>query len=153
MSFFLMQMYSNQAIYAHSATRGTVFQYNIFRFSIGSKFISNEDAGGRVSACISSDFYYGNFSRPMVDCNGQQASDSDDQMCTYALSDTHAASSADHNQMKPINPVASQVGHIGQRFLMHQRDARDNTHPSPVITQTSLLACCCEVCVWLCTYD
>lgn len=76
-------------------------------------------------------------------------------MCTYTLSfsDTHTASSADHNQMKPINPVASQGWHIGQRFLTRRRDAWDNTHPSPVITQRSLLACCCEVWVYLCTYD
>lgn len=103
-----MQMYSNQGIYAHSASRGTVFQQNIFSCSMGSKLITNEDAGGRgISAYISSDFYYAPFSRPMVYWNDDDGGDLAGQMCSYALADTHAASSADHNLMKPINPVAS----------------------------------------------
>lgn len=75
-----------------------------------------------------------------------------DQMSTYTHSDTHAASSADHDQMKPINPAASQVRLIGRRFMTVQRDARDNTHSSLVITVTSLLTCCCKVCVSLYIY-
>lgn len=49
------------------------------------------------------------------DMKKQHAGDSTDQMCTYTPSlsithmHTHTSSSADHNQMKPINPATSQV--------------------------------------------
>ena len=140
--FFCMQMYSNQTSRPPPLTE---LHLNVFRWKmslLGTNRLAAESQVG-VALCFTfpgqifitwasaGSRWRGISSRlaiRLIKCVLTRT-----HSLSLSLKRTHTASSADHNQMKPINPVASQVWHrqVSASWCI-RGDARDNTHPSPV---------------------